>query len=137
MFIRLIAAMVFLQGPQQTKDTIAIHRDPRLEVFTKKQIAINKTTSRMTSNGQYRGYRLQLLSTRSRNDAYQLKASLLQQFPEEKAYVLFQSPNFKVRLGNFMEKKDAMGFKKQMGKFSQNAYVVEDAVEFTMPENQP
>lgn len=137
MFIRFLLAAVFLQGPQQPKDTITVHRDPRLETFTKKQIAINKTTSRITSNGQYRGYRLQLLSTRSRNDAYSLKATLLQQFPDQKAYVLFQSPNFKVRLGNFMEKKDAVDFKKQMGKFSQNAYIVEDAVEFTMPQEQP
>ena len=85
----------------------------------------------MTSSGMYKGYRIQVLSTRSRDDAYKTKATLLQNYGDQKSYVLFQSPNFKVRFGNYAEKADAEKFRKEIAHlFSQNIYVVEDLIEY-------
>ena len=112
-------------------DTIIVHKDARLDILTEKQVAINKVTSRMTSNGLFKGYRLQVLNTRSRDDAFKTKANLLENFPAEKVYVLYQSPYFKVRIGNFVNRNDADSFKKQLSLFiKQPAYVVEDAIEY-------
>lgn len=112
-------------------DTIIVHKDARLDILTEKQAAINKVTSRMTSNGLFKGYRLQVLNTRSRDDAFKTKALLLQNFPNEKAYVLYQSPYFKVRIGNFVNRSDAENFKKDLSLFTtQSAYVVEDLIEY-------
>lgn len=112
-------------------DTIIVHKDARLEVLTAKQIAINKVTSRMGSNGLFRGYRLQVLSTRSRDDAFKTKTTLLENFPDQKAYVLYQSPYFKVRVGNFINKSDAENFSKQISSYlTQPAYVVDDMIEY-------
>ena len=117
-------------------DTIIVHKDPRLDVFTAKQAAVNKLTSKMTSSGQYRGYRLQLLNTGSREDAFKLKSELLQLFPAQKTYVLYQSPYFKVRMGNFMQKSDALSFRSELAKkYPQNAYIVEDIIEYTPGED--
>jgi hypothetical protein len=58
-------------------DTIIVHKDSRLDILTEKQIAINKVTSRMAANGLFKGYRLQVLNTRNRDDAFKTKASLL------------------------------------------------------------
>src|SRR5690349_14262651 len=85
-------------------DTIIVHKDPRLDIFTEKQSEVNKRTSRMTSSGLYKGYRLQLLSTRSREDAFQLKTQLLKMFPSRQTYVVYQSPYFKVRMGDLDRK---------------------------------
>ena len=85
----------------------------------------------MSSNGLFKGYRLQLLNTRSRDEAFKLKASLLEYFTDEKVYVLYQAPYFKVRLGNFVNRNDAENFKKDLGSFtSRPAYVVDDLVEY-------
>ena len=115
----------------QAADTIIVHKDARLDILTEKQVAINKVTSRMTSNGLFKGYRLQVLNTRSRDDAFKTKANLLENFPAEKVYVLYQSPYFKVRIGNFVNRNDADSFKKQLSLFiKQPVYVVEDAIEY-------
>lgn len=112
-------------------DTVIVHKDSRLDVFSAKQAYVNKVSSRMTSSGLYKGYRIQVLSTRSRDDAYKTKAMLLQNFNDQKSYVLFQSPNFKVRVGNFTEKGDAEKFKKEIAHlFKQNIYVVDDLIEY-------
>src|SRR5215471_7300524 len=115
----------------QSADTIIVHKDPRLDVLTEKQIAINKVTSKMSSNGLFRGYRLQVLNTRSRDDAFKTKAMLLENFPDEKVYVLYQSPYFKVRIGNFITRDDAEDFKKQLSTYyTQPVYVIDDRIEY-------
>ena len=86
----------------------------------------------MTSGGQFKGFRLQVLSTRTREDAFNTKSNLLRQFPEQKAYILYQSPYFKVRIGNFPNKQEADIFKKQFNKvYAQPAYLVEDIIDYT------
>ena len=101
----------------RASDTIIVHKDARIDVLAEKQSAINKVTSRMTAGGLFKGYRLQILNTRSRDEAFKLKASLLESFPDEKVYVLYQSPYFKVRMGNFTNRADAENFKKELSAY--------------------
>ena len=128
----LIIAILFSGSAlANSGDTIIVHKDPRLDIFTAKQASINKVTARMSSNGLFKGYRLQVLNTRSRDDAFKTKAMLLENFPDEKTYVLYQSPYFKVRIGNFVNRNDAENFKKELSLFiAQPAYVVEDLIEY-------
>lgn len=133
-FLSLALFLMFLQHVQ-AKDTVIVHKDPRLDIFSAKQASVNKLTAKMTSNGQYRGYRVQVLNTRSRDDAFKMKASLMQMFPSQKAYIIYQSPYFKVRVGNFPEKEDAASFRNVVvKKIPQNSYVVEDLIEYTPKE---
>jgi len=112
-------------------DTIIVHKDPRIDVLTTKQAAINKVTAHLASNGMFKGYRLQVLNTRSREAAFKTKAMLLENFPDQKTYVLYQSPYFKVRVGNFVNRSDADKFGKELSSYlSQPAYVVEDLIEY-------
>jgi hypothetical protein len=117
------------------QDTILVRKDGRLDILNAKQASLNKVASRMTSTGLYHGYRLQVLSTRSRDEAYQLKSELLQRFPEQKSYVLFQSPYFKIRFGNFVDRADAIRYKSTLSSiYPQVIYVVNDNVEYTPPK---
>jgi hypothetical protein len=55
----------------------------------------------------------------------------MNKFPEHKTYIIFQSPNFKVRIGNFIKREEAEKLRKQLSKyFPQGVYVVEDAIEY-------
>lgn len=118
-------------------DTVLIVKDARLDILTAKQAQINRRSAMMTSAGMYRGYRLQLISTSKREDALKMKTELMQYFPEHKSYTLFQSPNFKVRIGNFLKREDAEKFRKQLNRyFPKGAYMVEDAIEYIPKEEE-
>jgi hypothetical protein len=84
---------------------------------------------------------VQALSTSNREQAFKMKADLLANFPAEKTYVLFQSPNFKVRIGNFVSRDDADKLRTKLNNFFQkNMYVVEDIIEYSLSDdddNQP
>ncbi|MBC7651956.1 MAG: SPOR domain-containing protein [Deinococcales bacterium] len=130
-----VALAVIFCNRVKAKDTTIVRKDPRLDVLTTKQAQINKRSSMMTSSGLYKGYRVQVLSTQSRGEAFKMKTDLLTRFPEEKTYLMFQSPNFKVRLGNYLKRSDAEKVRQQLNTLlSRNAYVVEDAVEYTPKE---
>jgi hypothetical protein len=116
-------------------DTIIVKKDPRMDVLSAKQVQANKRTSQMTSTGLYKGFRIQVLSTSNRNQAFDLKNTLSFSFPEHKSYVAYVSPNFKVRIGNFLKREDAENFRKQLAKiYPEGLYIVEDTVEYIEPE---
>ena len=116
-------------------DSIIVKKDARLDILSVKQAQINKRSAMLTSSGQYKGFRVQVMSTRTREDAFNAKAMLLSNFPEQKTYVMYQSPNFKVRIGNFLKKEDADRFRQELARFCpQGVYIVEDAIDYTPPD---
>lgn len=132
--VKMQLLIIFLGASAVAKghDSIIVKKDPRLDILSVKQALINKRTAMLTSSGQYKGYRVQVLSTRTREDAFRTKGMLLTNFPEVKTYVMYQSPNFKVRIGNFLKKDEAEKFRKQLAFFfPQGAYIVEDAIEYS------
>ncbi|HMZ45913.1 MAG TPA: SPOR domain-containing protein [Chitinophagaceae bacterium] len=133
LFILLFCCGQFLYA----SDTIIVHKDSRLDILTQKQIIINKRSSMLTSTGQYKGFRLQIISTREREKAFNIKAELLTKYPEEKSYVLFQSPYFRVRIGNFVKREDAEKFRKILNKTYKNGvFIVEDVIDYIPPPDE-
>jgi len=129
--------MMLFGGTCFANDSIIVKKDSRLDVLSAKQAQINKRTAMMTSGGQYKGFRVQVVSTTSRDNANAIKADLLNRFPDQKSYLLFQAPNFKVRIGNFLKKEEAEAYRKKLNRyFPQGLYIVEDAIEYTMKEEE-
>lgn len=64
------------------------------------------------------GYRVQVLATRERFKAEKLQSDLEELF-EYKIYVIFEAPNYKVRIGDFIDRQKAEKFRK---KLSGNGY---------------
>ncbi len=119
-------------------DTIKVHKDSRLDVLTAKQAQINKTGPVYTPGVKYKGYRLQILATHSREEADQLEAIMLQNFPNEKTYISYQSPTYKLKIGNFFTRDDAENFKIELGKvYDGGIYIVEDVVEYIPKPDSP
>lgn len=115
-------------------DTIIVHKDNRLDILSAKQAEINKSALRLTPNGQYKGYRLLVIATNNREQAYAAKAGILQNFPAVRTYVSYISPYFRVKVGNFTSREDAENFKTELTKvYDGGVYIVEDIIEYEPP----
>ena len=137
LIIYLTIATILIVKSAFAGDSITVNKDSRFDLLTQKQISINKRTSMMTSSGMYKGFRIQVISTSKRDDAFKIKADLLTRFPAEKVYILFQSPTFRVRIGNFLKRVDADKFRGQLNKlYPQGCYVVEDGIEYTPKDDE-
>ncbi len=138
LFRCLVACFFLVSGHMVwAADTIVVKKDARLDLLTAKQAQINKRTAMLTSSGQYKGYRVQVISTNSRDQALKMKTELMSRFPDQKTYTSYQSPLFKVRIGNFVRKEDAEQFRKTLSRlYPQGVYVVEDLIEYNAAEDE-
>lgn len=111
--------------------SIAVRKDIRLDVLAAKQAEINKKAVLMNIT-HASGYRIQIINTQSRDEANTIKAEMLRRFPEQKTYLLYKSPNFKVRVGNFLTQREAEPFRKMIAALYPNRsiYLIADRVEF-------
>lgn len=115
--------------PASDSITVLVHKDPRLDLLVKKQASINEITSR-DSRRTDKGFRLMIISTTSRDEAIAAKTKVYTYFPDLKAYLWYQSPYFRVKAGNFKERKDAEAYQKRMNNyFPRGVFIMKDVIE--------
>lgn len=127
-----------IANAQIVKDTISntvyVAKDSRYDLLVKKKAEINKKAADARKPTQ--GFRIQVLNTTDRNQALAAKSKLLSQFPEHKTYLMYQTPYFKIRIGNFVEKKDADDLKRQLARmFPTGVFVIPSEIE-TKPKEE-
>lgn len=106
---------------------VRVNKDPRLDILAKSEAEINSYTNRFT-----KGYRLFVLKSNNRDYAMKVRAYLLQNFPEEKVIMTYQSPFIKMKFGDFLEKKDAEKYRDMIikgGVITGGVYVIPDIIE--------
>lgn len=109
--------------------TVIIHRDPRLDLLVKKQAQINEDISR-DSRKAGKGFRLMIISTVSRDEAIAAKSTIYTYFPELKAYLWHQAPYYKLKAGNFKDRKEAEDYQKKLNVyFPKGVFIMNDVVE--------
>lgn len=114
-----------------TAGNISYNKDPRLETLGKKMSEFNEAMAESAARTA-KGYRLMVLSTNDRNEAMNLRTRLLQLYPDQKVYMIFQSPYIKLKFGNFVEKKEAEKVKKHLNDnkiVTGNIYVLSEKIE--------
>ena len=109
--------------------SVVIHKDPRVDLLIRKQAQINEETTR-ESRKTAKGYRLMIISTTNRDEAIAAKTAVYTYFPELKAYLWHQSPYYKLKAGNFKDRKEAEDYQKRMNVyFPKGVFIMNDIVE--------
>ncbi len=115
----VIALIQCLSGIQSQAQNRAIYRgqghteivgDMKVSDLVQKHIEFNEQTKTIP------GYRIQIASlsgNNSRTEAFRKKNEFKTAFPDMEAYVIFNDPNFKVLIGNFITRLDAFTFLQQ------------------------
>jgi hypothetical protein len=123
LFLVISANDLFAQG-------VTIHKDPRLDLLISKQVELNKVVYK-ENNRTGNGFRVLVINTNDRNRAMEVKSKLMSEFPEHKTYLVYQSPYFKIQVGNFRERKEAEALRKKIIHYYPTGVIVVPAtVEF-------
>ena len=113
-----------------TTGTVTTSKDPRIEILGKKMAEYNESLANKLHST--RGYRLMMLSTNDRVKALQVRSQLLQLFPDQSIYMIFQSPYIKLKFGNFLDRSEADDYRKQIAAakiVAGNIYIVAEMVD--------
>ena len=117
-------------------NNVIVYKDYRLDILARKQAELNEAAVKSTARSAM-GYRLQVISTNDRELALRTRTQLLQKFPEQKVYMMYQMPYVKLKFGNFKSKQEAEAYKKQISRMLNGAsiYTLAERIEIK-PEKE-
>ncbi|PJA09870.1 MAG: hypothetical protein COX70_00610 [Flavobacteriales bacterium CG_4_10_14_0_2_um_filter_32_8] len=76
------------------------------------------------------GYRIQIFSGNKKQPARDARLAFVQIFNTIKAHEIYEQPYFKVRVGDFKTKIEALKFKNELIKHFPNCFIVRDEIDF-------
>jgi hypothetical protein len=135
LFISTIIAFM-IQGSikaQEAVSYIKIHQDESINRLLAKHIKTNEY------HPYIEGYRIQLYSisgVNSRDKANRFKAEFLIKNPHADVYITYQAPYYKVRIGDFRTKINALAYLQTISKQYPSGFIVKDEIHFTKEEEE-
>ena len=112
--------------PKSQQGEIHVYADPKLneDIYLKQRL---KNPEKET---EFPGYRIQVFFGSDRTDANKIKAEFVEKYPDVDVYVVYESPNFKVRVGNFRNKIEAQKLLHDVKQKYDGAFIVPDKIKF-------
>lgn len=107
--------------------SLVIERDVRLDSLVMRHTRVNKLKD------GFDGFRVQLYSgsgTEARLQANNLRAEFMSIYPDVPAYLVYQAPNFKVRVGDFRTELEATYLQRELAYQYPGGFVSRDLVKF-------
>ncbi len=116
----------FASLAEAQKGNVVIIENPQIATLVAKHQYLNEKQKIV-------GWRVQIFfdsGNNSKSRAFTKKGEFMTKYPDMPVYLMFQSPYYKVRVGDFRTRIDAEGFKQKiMGEFT-DAFVVKDEINF-------
>jgi len=131
-YFLLIALTLFTKSLlAQDTSSVVVHKDHRLDLLLKKQSDVNLAIKRASARTA-KGYRLLVINTNKRDEAIAAKTKVYTNFPDMKAYLVYQSPYFKLKAGNFRTREEAQQYQKILSVyFPKGVFIINDTIEVT------
>lgn len=111
--------------------SLSIERDVKLDTLVMRHIRANK------QRDGFDGFRVQLFSgsgTEARQQANDLRIQFMANHPDIPAYLIYQAPNFKVRVGDCRTELEATRLQRQLAYSYPGGFVSRDLIKFPMLE---
>ena len=96
---------------------------------------VHKYENILKSKNGVEGWRVQLLFKAKQKEIMQLKIDFINLYPEIPAYLEYDAPYYRVRVGNFRTKLEAIKIKHQISKKFPGAYPVPEIINFFQLKN--
>ncbi len=103
---------------------VVINSDPLLDSLVQQNIEANKQSEGIP------GYRVQIYFGSERKGAQDARQKFMQAYPETEAYLLYQQPYFKVRVGDFRDRFEAQAMYKKLLHEFDKVFIVPDRINF-------
>jgi len=124
----LLDTICELDFTTQKKGSVLIVKDERLDKITefigRKRESIEGTL--------IDGYRIQIFFAESRTITQTQKATFINLYNEQKAYIDYLAPNYRIRVGNFRTKLQAEKFKQELISTYPTSIVLKDKIELPL-----
>ncbi len=119
---------VFVSSNAFSQGKVEVIADTQLNEIAKVRFERKKMADSRPDTLTVQGYRVQVFFSNDRKKAYAIKDKVIRMYPEwaDQVYVVYQSPNYKVRVGNFIKESDGKSLEKLLSKNFESVFLVRD-----------
>lgn len=135
-FILSMVAVVVLSQHQpklsRQEGNIVVYQDSRVDSLVKQHILLNKAFPGID------GYRVMIFfnaGNNSKDTAYKVMIEFNENYPEIPAYISFNPPYYRVRVGDFRTELEAVRFMRRIRSDYPNAWVVKTTIQLPDPNH--
>jgi len=124
----ITAQKVFIELAESAPEhgTITILQDPQITELISRHVAIN-----IANESKISGWRIQIYNStgkETRADALAVRTQFLAKHPDLEAYIIYQPPIFKIRIGNFRTREEAYYYYTKIISDYPASYLVKDQI---------
>ncbi|MGB0886851.1 MAG: SPOR domain-containing protein [Vicingaceae bacterium] len=116
--------LFFSQNNIDSNITLKAHK-----VNTVKDKRISKLNNTYQTSYSLKGYRIQIFSDNKKQPANQARSTFLRSHPKTKAHLSYEQPYYKVRVGDFRTKLEALKYKNDVADEFPNCFIVKDEID--------
>ena len=98
-------------------------------------VLVHKYENILKAKNGVDGWRVQLLFKAKQKEIMQLKIDFINLYPKIPAYLEYNDPYYKIRVGDFRTKLEAIKIKHQISKHFPGAYPVPEIINFSKLKN--
>lgn len=102
----------------QAENNVLFFKDPRVDVLLKKYMYKENDLKKLI--------RVQVFQASSRDKVFEAKTEFIKRFPGIQTFITYQSPNFKLRAGEFESSTEAFKFLQQIKPYFPASFVIEE-----------
>lgn len=125
--IGLLLPLLFMTGSNLCAQYSVAEQDSLVKILVNRHVAIGQAKRSMP------GYRIQIHFGTQRVKANEIRTDFLQIYPNVGAYLIYHQPHFKVSVGDYKTRLEALKFLKEIQPLYSTAFLVREEVK--LPEN--
>jgi len=121
------AILQHLESVEAGKGVIDIQQDSQIKTFLEKYLEVSRHSG-------VQGFRIRIFSDsspNSKNKATEVKKNFMELYPDYSSYILYDSPNFKIYIGDFRNRSEAIKALQAVSKKYNSAFIVNDIINTT------
>ncbi|HXH19860.1 MAG TPA: SPOR domain-containing protein [Chitinophagales bacterium] len=118
----MLLLLLFFTSSSYSQSTIEIIRDPRVDTLVSRYAAVHRRKASID------GFRIQIAAGSNRTNIYKVKSEFNRAFPKIKQYLIYQAPNFKLRVGNYRTRLEAYKDLQEILPVFNGAFIIRDEI---------
>ena len=117
----------------QARGTVEVVKDPRIDTLANRRANLKGSTGVVYAHtnafgSRVDGFRVQIFSGGNRKDAYDTQARFKTTHPDTHTYIIYNTPNYKVRAGDFRTHLEAEKLMQELKGSYSNLFIIDEKI---------
>lgn len=121
----ILSLALFFSATAFAQSSIEVIRDPRVDTLVSRYKEVHSRKESID------GYRIQIIAGSNRTNVYQVKSQFYKLFPDITQYLIYQAPNFKLRVGSYRTRLEAQKDLEQIIPEFKGAFIIRDEIKIS------